>query len=215
MKHQMRILQGLKLAAVLAWRCRWAPAPTRTRSAPMARWQVRRRRAASRISWSMSATAYSSRATRPNCRRRRSRPWKSRRAGCRVQPLCLHHRRPRRRARHPRIQHRARRAPGAVGAHLPRFARHRRQPDADDLLRQGTPGRGVQRHLLLVAEPPCGHGAERQFLKAAVLASYRRRPRGAPVLFWALRSLHLSPQTSEVRSPRRLERNSLRDTVSS
>ena len=38
--------------------------------------------------------------------------------------------------------------------------------DADDLLRQGTPGRGLQRHLLLVAEPPRRHGAERQLLKA-------------------------------------------------
>ena len=31
--------------------------------------------------------------------------------------------------------------------------------DADDLLRQGTPGRGLQRHLVLVAEPPRRHGA--------------------------------------------------------
>ena len=38
------------------------------------------------------------------------------------------------------------------------------EPDADDLLRQGAPGRGLQRHLLLVAEPPRGHGAERQLL---------------------------------------------------
>jgi peptidoglycan-associated lipoprotein len=35
------------------------------------------------------------------------------------------------------------RAPGTVGPHLPRLARHRCQPDADDFLRQGTPGRGV------------------------------------------------------------------------
>ena len=31
-----------------------------------------------------------------------------------------------------------------------------------DLLRQGTPGRGVRRHLLLVAEPPRGHRARRR-----------------------------------------------------
>ena len=46
------------------------------------------------------------------------------------------------------------------------------QPDADDLLRQGTPGRGLQRHLLLVAEPPCGHGAERQLLTDLRLVSF-------------------------------------------
>ena len=36
--------------------------------------------------------------------------------------------------------------------------------DAHDLLRQGTAGRGLRRHFLLVAEPPRGHGAERQFV---------------------------------------------------
>ena len=41
------------------------------------------------------------------------------------------------------------------------------QPHAHDLLRQGTPGRGLQRHLLLVAEPPCGHGAERELVSLA------------------------------------------------
>ena len=46
----------------------------------------------------------------------------------------------------------------------PRLARHRFEPDAHDFLRQGTPGRGLQRHLLLVAEPPRRHGAERQLL---------------------------------------------------
>ena len=38
------------------------------------------------------------------------------------------------------------------------------EPDAHDLLRQGTPGRGLQRHLLLVAEPSRRHRAEREFL---------------------------------------------------
>ena len=38
------------------------------------------------------------------------------------------------------------------------------QPHAHDLLRQGTAGRGLQRHFLLVAEPPRGHGAQRQLL---------------------------------------------------
>ncbi len=40
--------------------------------------------------------------------------------------IAVHHRRPCRRARHPRIQHRARRAPRAGGARLPGLARHRR-----------------------------------------------------------------------------------------
>ena len=39
------------------------------------------------------------------------------------------------------------------------------QPHAHDLLRQGAPGRGLQRHLLLVAKSPCGHGAERKLVK--------------------------------------------------
>ena len=35
---------------------------------------------------------------------------------------------------------------------------------AHDLLRQGAAGRGLQRHFVLVAEPPRGHGAQRQLL---------------------------------------------------
>ena len=35
---------------------------------------------------------------------------------------------------------------------------------AHDFLRQGAPGRGVQRHFVLVAEPPRGDGAQYQFL---------------------------------------------------
>ena len=56
----------------------------------------------------------------------------------------------------------ARRAPG--GARLPGIARHRAPPDADDLLRQGAPGRGVRRHLVLVAEPARRHRAQREQL---------------------------------------------------
>ena len=35
-------------------------------------------------------------------------------------------------------------------------------PHPHDLLRQGTPGRGLQRHFLLVAEPPRRHGAQQR-----------------------------------------------------
>src|ERR1019366_1854833 len=59
-----------------------------------------------------------------------------------------------------------------IGSYLPGVARHRRQPDADHLLRQGTPGRGLQRHLVLVAEPPRRHGLERQLLKRLLLARF-------------------------------------------
>jgi hypothetical protein len=52
-------------------------------------------------------------------------------------------RRPCRRARHPRIQHRARRTPRPVGAQLSRLARHRREPHAHHLLRQGASGGGL------------------------------------------------------------------------
>src|SRR5262249_9006955 len=38
------------------------------------------------------------------------------------------------------------------------------EPHAHDLVRQGTAGRGVQRHLVLVAEPPRRHGAQRELL---------------------------------------------------
>src|SRR5579872_6940025 len=46
-------------------------------------------------------------------------------------------------------------------------ARRRSLPDAHDLLRQGASRGGVQRHLLLVAEPARGYGAERKLLRAA------------------------------------------------
>ena len=78
----------------------------------------------------------------------------------------LHPRRPCRRTRHARIQHRARRPPGADRARLSDLARHPGQPHAHHLLRQGAAGRGLQRHLLLVAEPPRGHGAQREFVRA-------------------------------------------------
>ena len=42
-----------------------------------------------------------------------------------------------------------------------------RRPHAHRLLRQGTPGRGLQRHLVLVAEPPRRDGSRRHLLERA------------------------------------------------
>ena len=56
-----------------------------------------------------------------------------------------------------------------------RFARHRCEPDADDLLWQGTPGRGLQRHLVLVAKSSRGHRAERQLVRLRHSMVCRRR----------------------------------------
>ena len=57
---------------------------------------------------------------------------------------------------------------------------------ADHLLWQGTSGRGLQRHLLLVAEPPCRHGAERKLVTGSGLVSFAgafgRRFRFQPLL---------------------------------
>ena len=55
---------------------------------------------------------------------------------------------------------------------------------AHDQLRQGAPGRGLQRHFLLVAEPPRRHRAERR----AILADCRRRQREAAMSGFSLQS---------------------------
>ena len=73
-----------------------------------------------------------------------------------VSELRHRRRRPCRRARHARIQHRARRPPRRRHPRLPDRQGRAGQPPQDHLLRQGTPGRRVRRHLLLVAEPPRG-----------------------------------------------------------
>ena len=65
-----------------------------------------------------------------------------------------HDRGPCRRARHPRIQSRARRPPRQCGARLSRVARHRAGADADDQLGQGAPGRARIQRERLGPEPP-------------------------------------------------------------
>ena len=64
------------------------------------------------------------------------------------------------------------------------------QPHAHDLLRQGAAGRGVQRHLLLVAEPPLGDGAQRELRDRLQSheTDFEPAPVVAPVLFCAARS---------------------------
>ena len=59
------------------------------------------------------------------------------------------------------------------------------QPHAHDLLRQGAPGRGVQRHLVLVAEPPLGDGAQRELLSRDGLPGIRTGALAAPVFVGA------------------------------
>ena len=79
-----------------------------------------------------------------------------------IRQLRHHRRRPCRRARHPRVQSGARRAPRRRYPRLPGRPRRSAQPHEDNLLRQGTSGRGLRRHFLLVAESPRGHRAQRR-----------------------------------------------------
>ena len=71
----------------------------------------------------------------------------------------------------------------SVRTSSPRAASMR--PHAHHFLRQGTPGRGLQRHLLLVAEPPRRHGAERQLLTFSDLTDFMPAPSGAGFAFVA------------------------------
>ena len=72
---------------------------------------------------------------------------------------------PRRRARYTRIQHRAWSPPRSHRSRLHGRPWHRSAADAHGLLRQGTAGRRLRRHLLLVAEPPrCHRSRRRRFL---------------------------------------------------
>src|SRR3954447_26696536 len=83
------------------------------------------------------------------------------------------------RARHAGVQLLARRAPSSNRARLPGLARRRGRPHAHRLLRQGAPGRGLQRHLLLVAEPPRRDGAGYGSRDVAAAGPPLRAPAGA------------------------------------
>ena len=97
-----------------------------------------------------------------------------------VPPVRRRRRRPCRRARHPRIQPGARRPPCRRRPRLPGLAGRRRQPRQDHFLRQGTPGRRLRRHLLLVAEPPRRHHAvgRRQLIGKIATLNFERRSSG-------------------------------------
>ena len=68
-------------------------------------------------------------------------------------------------------------------------ADERCQPDADDFLRQGTPGRGLQRHLVLVAEPPRGHGAQYQLISGGTRGKGTAGAFGRRLCFGAAKSV--------------------------
>ena len=137
----------------------------------------RRRRAASRTSWSMSATACSSKPTRPS-----STPQSRATLDKQAQWLTnygqytftIEGHADERGTREYNIALGARRA--QTVARLSDLARHPGQPHAHHLLRQGAAGRGLQRHLVLVAEPPRGDGAQRQFVSARSLRSITACP---------------------------------------
>ena len=86
------------------------------------------------------------------------------------------------------------RPPRPGRARLSRVARHPGRPHAHRLLRQGTPGRGLQRHFVLVAEPPRCDGPRRHLVsgRPPPRHSNRRPQKGAgllfgimPVTFWS------------------------------
>ena len=113
----------------------------------------RRRRAAPRISWSMSATVSSSRPTRPISPPCGCHPHQAGAVAAALFAGDVHRRRPCRRARHARIQHRPRRPARRRRPRVHDRARHRAEPHKDNFLRQGAASRGLRRYLLLVAEP--------------------------------------------------------------
>ena len=78
-----KILHGARLAAVLAAALAISACANKTGEDAQANAAGRQRLAASKTSWSMSATAYSSKRTRPNSRRSHGRPSTSRPSGSR------------------------------------------------------------------------------------------------------------------------------------
>ncbi len=119
MKHQMRILQGLKLAAVLAVALSMGACANKNplgadgamaSAATPGSQQDFVVNVGDRVFFESDQTELIAAGDRD--------PGKAGAVAAELQPLRLHHRRPCRRARHPRIQHRARRAARPVGAQL-------------------------------------------------------------------------------------------------
>ena len=123
-----------------------------------------------------------------------------------LQPVQLHHRRPRRRARHARIQHRARRAPRADGARISHLARCPGAPHAHDFLRQRAAGRGLQRSFVLVAEPARRDGAQHQLLVRGYVGEGDSRRLRAPVVFWAAAALANGEESQHRDRPAKVNR---------
>ena len=117
-----------------------------------------------------------------------------------VQQIQFHHRRARRRAGHARIQFRARLASRPGGSRLSRRQGRLRFAHEDDQLREGTAGRSVRRHFLLVAESPRGHGPQR---RAGQQLSTRceRRARGQTRLEIDRCGAYAPAETNPIRTP--------------
>ena len=132
----------------------------------------------------MSAIGCSSSPIRPNSRRSRSPRWRSRRNGCRVYnqyTFTIEGHADERGTREYNIALGARRAQTVrdyLASRGVQAAAH-----AHDLLRQGAPGRGVQRYFLLVAESSRGDGAQHQFLSASNTGEGDSRRLRAPAVF--------------------------------
>jgi len=172
----------MKLAAVLAWRCRWALAPTRIRSRH-GRECERGEPGSHRISWSMVATACSLRAIRPISAAGKCDPRQAGAVVADLQPLFVYHRRPCRRTWYPRIHIAlgARRAQ-SVRAYLASRG-HRPEPDcAPSPTARSARSRSATTSRAGSAETAARHRAQREFLRN-VAPRFDRRLR-APVLFW-------------------------------
>ena len=132
--------------------CRLRQQPAAREISPMNKGGAAARRVRRATLPSMPATSCTS---RPTCRSFAGGPADAGESGAvaeAVFALHHHHRGPCRRARHARIQHRSRGQAGPGRSQLPGPERNQCRAHPHGLLRQGTPRRGLQRHLLLVAE---------------------------------------------------------------
>ena len=191
----MRIVRGVKIRQPSCWQHWRLPACAKQAERSDSRWPAAPRRAASRTSSSTSATAYSSKPIRPSSRRRRARRWTSRRSGSATTANMPSRSKatPTNAARVNTTSRSARAAPQTVREYLV-VARRLGPAHAHHLLRQGTAGRGVQRHFLLVAEPPRCDGAQSELIACAIGAAEQVEAK-APPDCWdpddrVLRALH-------------------------
>ena len=161
----------------------WGPAPRVPPARTSGRWpmQAPPRRAASRISWSMSAIGCSSnpipRSWTPQSIATLDKQAQWLRSYAQYSFTVEGHA-DERGTREYNIALGARRAQAVHDYLVSRGVQA--QPHEDDFLRQGTAGRGLRRHLVLVAEPPLGDGPRRQLLNAEIKWGREQpAPRGA------------------------------------